>query len=126
MEFNNPLTIGKMNFVDKLVVSFFQSVTTRTAGFSTVDMYSLNRVTKILMCSLMFIGGSPASTAGGIKTVTFALVLLLMRTTYRGIEETTVFQRRIKKKNTRKSFFYLFPWTNALYYFIFYYAYNRT
>ena len=69
-----------MNLVDKIVVSFFQSVTTRTAGFSTVDMYSLNRITKILMCSLMFIGGSPASTAGGIKTVTFALVLLLMRT----------------------------------------------
>lgn len=104
MEFNNPLTIGKMNFVDKLVVSFFQSVTTRTAGFSTVDMYSLNRVTKILMCSLMFIGGSPASTAGGIKTVTFALVLLLMRTTYRGIEETTVFQRRIKKRTLVRAF----------------------
>ncbi|MZT12867.1 potassium uptake protein [Catenibacterium sp. co_0103] len=104
MEFNNPLTIGKMNFVNKLVVSFFQSVTTRTAGFSTVDMYSLNRVTKILMCSLMFIGGSPASTAGGIKTVTFALVLLLMRTTYRGIEETTVFQRRIKKRTLVRAF----------------------
>lgn len=104
MEFNNPLTIGKMNFQDKLVVSFFQSVTTRTAGFSTVDMYSLNRITKILMCSLMFIGGSPASTAGGIKTVTFALVLLLMRTTYRGIEETTVFQRRIKKRTLVRAF----------------------
>ena len=104
MEFNNPATIGKMNFLDKLVVSFFQSVTTRTAGFSTVDMYSLNRVTKILMCSLMFIGGSPASTAGGIKTVTFALVLLLMRTTYRGIEETTVFQRRIKKRTLVRAF----------------------
>lgn len=104
MEFNNPLTIGKMNLVDKLVVSFFQSVTTRTAGFSTVDMYSLNRITKILMCSLMFIGGSPASTAGGIKTVTFALVLLLMRTTYRGIEETTVFQRRIKKRTLVRAF----------------------
>jgi trk system potassium uptake protein TrkH len=104
MEFNNPATIGKMNLVDKLVVSFFQSVTTRTAGFSTVDMYSLNRITKILMCSLMFIGGSPASTAGGIKTVTFALVLLLMRTTYRGIEETTVFQRRIKKRTLVRAF----------------------
>ena len=104
MEFNNPLTIGKMNLQDKLVVSFFQSVTTRTAGFSTVDMYSLNRITKILMCSLMFIGGSPASTAGGIKTVTFALVLLLMRTTYRGIEETTVFQRRIKKRMLVRAF----------------------
>ena len=104
MEFNNPATIGKMNLVDKIVVSFFQSVTTRTAGFSTVDMYSLNRITKILMCSLMFIGGSPASTAGGIKTVTFALVLLLMRTTYRGIEETTVFQRRIKKRTLVRAF----------------------
>lgn len=104
MEFNNPLTIGKMNFQDKLVVSFFQSVTTRTAGFSTVDMYSLNRITKILMCSFMFIGGSPASTAGGIKTVTFALVLLLMRTTYRGIGETTVFQRRIKKRTLVRAF----------------------
>lgn len=104
LEFNNPATIGKMSLCHKIVVSFFQSVTTRTAGFSTVDMYSLNRVTKILMCSLMFIGGSPASTAGGIKTVTFALVLLLIRTVYRGIEETTVFQRRIKKRTIVRSF----------------------
>lgn len=104
MEFNNPNTIGKMNITDKIVVSFFQSVTTRTAGFSSVDMYSLHRMTKVLMCSLMFIGGSPASTAGGIKTVTFALVLLLMRTVYRGAEETTVFQRRIKKRTLVRAF----------------------
>lgn len=104
MEYNNPATIGKMPLLDKVIVSFFQSVTTRTAGFSSVDMYSLQRITKILMCGLMFIGGSPASTAGGIKTVTFALVLLLMRTVYRGGEETTVFQRRIKKRTLVRAF----------------------
>lgn len=104
MECHNPATIGKMTLSDKIVVSFFQSVTTRTAGFSSVDMYSLQRITKILMCALMFIGGSPASTAGGIKTVTFALVLLLMRTVYRGTDETTVFQRRIKKRLLVRAF----------------------
>lgn len=103
-EYNNAGTIAHMTFGQKLAVSFFQSTTTRTAGFSSVDMYSLNRITKIIMCILMFIGGSPASTAGGIKTVTFALVLLMLRSVYRGKEETYVFNRRLKKRLMLRAF----------------------
>lgn len=103
-EFNNPKTIGHMSFAWKIGASFFQSTTMRTAGFATVSMYDLRSVTKILMCILMFIGGSPASTAGGIKTVTFALVVLMLVAVYRGREEVTFLGRRIKKRIVLRAF----------------------
>ena len=103
-EFNNPKTIGHMSLGWKLGASFFQSTTTRTAGFATVSMYDLRSVTKMLMCILMFIGGSPASTAGGIKTVTFALVVLMLIAVYKGREEVTVLGRRIKKRIVLRAF----------------------
>ncbi len=98
IEYKNMATIGRMTFGQKLAASFFQSTTTRTAGFSSVPMVELRPATKIIMCILMFIGGSPASTAGGIKTVTFALVILMLHSVYTGSEETYVFHRRIKKR----------------------------
>lgn len=75
-EWNNPNTIGGMNFFDKVVNSFFQSITPRTAGFSTFDQASLTPQSRITTNLLMFIGGSPASTAGGIKTTTFVVLVL--------------------------------------------------
>ncbi|HCJ38173.1 MAG TPA: potassium uptake protein, partial [Erysipelotrichaceae bacterium] len=98
IEYKNMATIGRMTLGQKLAASFFQSTTTRTAGFSSVPMVELRPATKIIMCILMFIGGSPASTAGGIKTVTFALVILMLHSVYTGSEETYVFHRRIKKR----------------------------
>lgn len=98
MEFSNPATIGTFDPGQKLMVSFFQSTTTRTAGFATVDMASMNRVTKMMMCVYMLIGGSPASTAGGIKTVTFAMMVIMIYCVINGKSEVVIFNRRIKKR----------------------------
>lgn len=75
-EWNNPQTIGDMNFGQKLVNGFFQSVTPRTAGFSTFNQGAMTSESKVLTTVLMFIGGSPVSTAGGIKTTTIFVLLL--------------------------------------------------
>lgn len=103
-EYNNPGTIGHMGLGDRLMTSFFMSTTTRTAGFATVNMYNLHTNTKLIMCLLMFIGGSPSSTAGGIKTVTFALVILTLHSVYRGRDEIYVLGRRIRKRTVLRAF----------------------
>ncbi len=97
-EFENPDTIGELPIGDRILVSLFQSVTLRTAGFATVSIQACRNVTKLVMCIFMFVGGSPASTAGGIKTVTFALVLLNVLNIFHGNEETFAYNRRIKKR----------------------------
>ena len=94
-EFNNIKTIGGLPLFDQIQISFFQSATLRTAVFASVDMASLHPSTKLMMCVLMFIGGSPAGTAGGIKTVTVGVLMLCAISTIRGNEQTTVFKRRI-------------------------------
>lgn len=104
LEHHNSATIGNMSLGNKLMTSFFMSTTTRTAGFTTVNMFNLHTATKLIMCLLMFIGGSPASTAGGIKTVTFALVFLMLRSVYHGGEEVYAFGRRIKKRIVLRAF----------------------
>jgi len=88
-------TLASLSFFDKLQVSYFQSVTLRTAGFASVDMSSLKDATKLFMSIFMFIGGSPAGTAGGIKTVTFALILLSCSSLAQGKNEITAFKRTI-------------------------------
>lgn len=103
-EFTNAKTIGNLAFLDQIQVSFFQSATLRTAGFASVDMASLNPATKLMMCVLMFIGGSPAGTAGGIKTVTFAIGILEVYNIYHGRKEVTAFTRRIPKRLIVRSF----------------------
>lgn len=77
-EWKNPATIGNMSLGEKILNSFFQSVTTRTAGMSTIDQSGLTTAGSILTILLMFIGGSPTSCAGGIKTTTFFILLLLL------------------------------------------------
>ena len=76
LEWNNPATIGGKTIGEKIINVLFQSTTTRTAGFSTFDLGGLTTPSIVLTCFLMFIGGSPASTAGGIKTTTLLLLLL--------------------------------------------------
>ncbi len=78
LEYSNPATMGDMNFGEKVVAASFHSVTPRTAGFNTLSMADLRMPTKFLTIFYMFIGGSPGSTAGGIKTTTFGLVILLV------------------------------------------------
>ncbi len=94
-EFNNPNTIGNMNFSNKLIASFFQSVVPRTAGFNSVNIGGLRDTTVFLFIILMFIGGSPGSTAGGVKTTTFGTLILTTISVIRGEKDVTLFKRRI-------------------------------
>lgn len=95
LEWNNPLTLGPMTLADKLLNAFFQSVTLRTAGFASVDQAGLTEAGKAFSMFLMLIGGSSGSTAGGLKTVTFVVLVLFMTTRARGRETVTVFKRTI-------------------------------
>ncbi|MBC2856580.1 MAG: TrkH family potassium uptake protein [Cetobacterium sp.] len=95
LEFKNPSTIGNMNIFDKILASFFQSVSTRTAGFNTVPMGSLNGGTIFMFYILMFIGASPGSTGGGIKTTTLGVMAFYVVGVVKGRENIEIFNRRI-------------------------------
>jgi trk system potassium uptake protein TrkH len=88
---------------DKLQVSLFQSVTTRTAGFATVPQQDLTNASSLLCLLLMFIGGSPVGTAGGIKTVTIAVLVASALSSIRNRQEVTLFQRNISKQAVSKA-----------------------
>lgn len=103
LEYNNPKTMGDMDLGGKIAASFFQAASPRTAGFNTVDIDSLEPATKFLTVLLMFIGGSPGSTAGGIKTTTFALQILFIVSLFRGKEDLEFANRRINRANYFKS-----------------------
>lgn len=103
LEWNNPLTIGNMNVWDKIVNSFFQSITPRTAGFTTFDQSKLTEASKILTDVLMFIGGSPASTAGGIKTTTFFILILAIFKNTNSKGDLIFRKKRISSKVIQKS-----------------------
>ncbi len=94
-EFDNAKSIANMNIWDKFQVSFFQSVTTRTAGFATVDLTKFRESTLFVMIILMFIGASPASTGGGIKTTTVAVIFMAVKAFLKNENEITVYKRRI-------------------------------
>ena len=102
-EYNNPLTIGDMNLFDKFQVSMFQSVTTRTAGFITVPQENLTGAAYLISVILMFIGGSPVGTAGGVKTVTVVVLLRSALSTIRNKKQTTVFHRTVSWDSIRKA-----------------------
>ena len=97
LEWNNPNTLGQMGWGQKLLNAFFQSTTLRTAGFVSVDQAQLTDAGKAVSMVLMLIGGSSGSTAGGIKTVTFIVLLLFMWTRARGGSEIHVFRRSVPK-----------------------------
>ncbi len=102
-EYRNPATIGEMSLFDKLQVSLFQSITTRTAGFASVPQQDLTNGSSILCLLLMFIGGSPVGTAGGIKTVTFAVLVISALATIQNKNDITIFQRNISRQALRKA-----------------------
>ena len=102
-EYDNPATIGNMTLFDKVQVALFQSVTTRTAGFMTVSQADLTTASTGICLILMFIGGSPIGTAGGIKTVTLLILAAYALSTIRGRNEVTVFNRRIPDDALRKA-----------------------
>ncbi len=103
VEFNNKGSLGGLNMKEKLLSSLFQSVTLRTAGYSTIDLTVLKESTLFLMIILMLIGASPASTGGGLKTTTVATLFLTVKSFILGKEDIEVYQRRISSTTVRKS-----------------------
>lgn len=99
LEWNNPATIGNMGAGDKLLNSFFQSVTVRTAGFAAVDQALLTEAGKGVSIALMLVGGSSGSTAGGVKTVTMMVLLLFIWARARGKSSVCVYHRTIEPKH---------------------------
>lgn len=102
-EHGNPLTIGGYDTFTKLIASVFQSVTCRTAGFNTMDLEAMSNSSKLLSIFLMFIGGSPASTAGGVKVTTVAILFLISRSVVQNKREIEVFHKRISFKSVNKA-----------------------
>ncbi|MBR3680374.1 MAG: potassium transporter KtrB [Clostridia bacterium] len=102
-EYNNPLTIGDMSLFDKIQVSFFQSVTTRTAGFATVAQENLTDASAAVSVILMAVGGSPVGTAGGMKTVTVAVLFCSALATIKNKNSATLFSRRISEDSVKKA-----------------------
>lgn len=103
LEWSNPLTLGPLSFTAKLQAAMFQSVTLRTAGFFTISQKGLYNSTAFLSLILMFIGGSPVGTAGGIKTTTAAVLFAAMWSTIKGKSFTAVFGRKINAATVRKA-----------------------
>ena len=102
-EYGNPMTIGELSPFDKIQASFFQSITTRTAGFATISQKDLTNASSILCLLLMFIGGSPVGTAGGIKTVTFAVLAVSAMATIQNQNDVTIYNRNIPKQAVNKA-----------------------
>ena len=103
LEYANPETIGNMSLFDKIQVSLFQSVTTRTAGFASVPQENLTNASAFVSLILMIIGGSPVGTAGGIKTVTIAVLVCSAFATIRNKNSATLFGRRISEESIKKA-----------------------
>lgn len=101
LEFNN--TLKSFNVWGQIGTAFFQSVTTRTAGFQSVDLGLIHTPTAILMMVLMFIGGAPFSAAGGIKVTTFMVLIMSVYSTLKNENSTVIFHRRIQPKAISKA-----------------------
>ena len=100
-EFNNLDTIGNMNTGNKIMSSIFESVTTRTAGFAAIPQELFKDATYIILLLLMFVGGSPMGTAGGLKTTTLALIFFSVKSTAKGKKEPEAFGRKIGSENIK-------------------------
>lgn len=102
-EYSNSKTLGSLDFGGKILASFFQSVTPRTAGANTLDLASLRQATQFFMIILMFIGASPGSTGGGIKTTTFTMLVGAIVAMVRGKEDIVFFRNRLGKERILKA-----------------------
>lgn len=103
LEYNNPKTLGSLGFGGKLLASLFQSVTLRTAGFNTIDLTLMRESSLFVMIILMFIGASPASTGGGVKTTTIATLILTVKSFILEKQDVEVCERRIGESIIKKS-----------------------
>ncbi|WP_312645000.1 TrkH family potassium uptake protein [Hydrogenoanaerobacterium sp.] len=102
-EWNNPATMADMSLREKLFAAYFQSVTTRTAGFNTIDITQMHLITKTLSMILMFIGAAPGSTGGGIKVTTISVVIMTVLSVIKGSEDTVIMKRKVAKNTVYKS-----------------------
>lgn len=103
LEYSNPDTLGSMSFIEKIFAAVFASVVPRTAGFNSIDVSLMRESSAFLTIILMFIGGSPGSTAGGIKTVTFGVILISTISIIRGNRDTEAFKKTINPEIISKS-----------------------
>jgi trk system potassium uptake protein TrkH len=116
-EFNNPKTLANMDLLTKIQASLFHSVTPRTAGFNTIPMPDLKLSTIFFTILLMFIGASPGSTGGGIKTTTFLSLVLCTISVLKGQDQIVVKERTLPNSIIRKSFvitFLAFFWISTV------------
>ncbi|MEK3770201.1 TrkH family potassium uptake protein [Paenibacillus sp. FSL R5-0887] len=102
-EFTNTRTLGSLNFGGKILSAFFQSVSPRTAGANTVDIAGLRQATQFFIVILMFIGASPGSTGGGIKTTTFTMMIGAVIAMLRGREDVVLFRYRLAQERIYKA-----------------------
>jgi trk system potassium uptake protein TrkH len=103
LEYFNPDTLAKLTFMEKLWASYFQAVTTRTAGFNSIDIGAMESSSILFMILLMFIGAGSTSTGGGIKLTTFIIIILAVITFIKGKQEIVLFKRSIHQKYVFKS-----------------------
>ncbi len=108
LEGANPATLGNKSFLDKTLMSFFQSVTARTAGYNSIAIEDMTPKASMVMVFLMFIGGSSGSTAGGLKTSTFMVILLTVLSSIRGQEDVVWHKRKIGQGTIRMAFVMFF------------------
>lgn len=104
LEWNNTGTIGNLSVADKVLVSFFQTVSMRTAGFGTIDYSMARPVTLLIYILQMFLGGAPGGTAGGLKITTFFVLLVFARSELLGLPHANVARRTIAPRTVQKSF----------------------
>ncbi len=104
LEWENPATLGALSLDGKIMASLFQSVSTRTAGFNTVDLAACEPLSKLLMCFLMFIGAAPGGTGGGIKITTFAVLFLTVGSVARGRSDCVINGRHIRHTTVYRAF----------------------
>jgi trk system potassium uptake protein TrkH len=105
LESDNEATLGELGLGHRVLAALFQAVTPRTAGFNTIDIGALTEPALFLTMVLMFIGGAPGSTAGGVKVTTFGITVLALWATVRGAPEPTVLRRRIPADQVARAFF---------------------
>ncbi len=101
-EYKNPDTLGPLSFPNKIMAAMFQSVTLRTAGFATIDQGYFRSASCVVYTVLMFIGGSPVGTAGGVKTVTVVLLFASVVANIKGRKEVMVMKRKITDTTIRR------------------------
>lgn len=105
LESYNPRTLGALPTAERVLAAWFQSVTSRTAGFNTIDIGQMTEAGLFITMALMFIGASPGGTGGGVKTSTFSITVAALWATVRGDREPHLFKRRVTTDTVGKAFF---------------------